>query len=191
MPRGIPGRVGHRAAWDTVPRGIPCRAGYRAAVGYRAAWDTVPRGIPCRVGHRAAWDTVLSGYMDAGAADGRAFQVAVGGGHSDAQSDQGLDAAACRRLPRPGNRACCMARASCCVPHAARRTSSTAAAHVCASLSRVLLSAPFSVRPRSSHARRCSRPRRARARASAAVRTGALCGIALNCVAFHTQWSAR
>jgi hypothetical protein len=46
VPRGILWRVG------TVPRGIPCR------VGYRAAWDTVPRGMPCRVGYRAAWDTV-------------------------------------------------------------------------------------------------------------------------------------
>ena len=23
--------MGYRAAWDTVPRGIPCRMGYRAA----------------------------------------------------------------------------------------------------------------------------------------------------------------
>ena len=30
--------MGYRAAWDTVPRGIPCRVGYRAAARYHAGW---------------------------------------------------------------------------------------------------------------------------------------------------------
>ena len=52
MPRGIPCRVAHHAAWHTMPRGIPCR------VRYRAAWHTMPRGI----GRKATESSSPIGY---------------------------------------------------------------------------------------------------------------------------------